>query len=99
MNTDKAQLIGASPFLIVENYRASVDYYVHELGFECIVEAPPDDPFFALVRRDGALLALKEIAPDVLPVPNCSRHEYARWDAFILTWNPTPFTPSTARGA
>jgi len=31
---------------------------------------------------------LKAIRPDVLPCPNRTRHEWARWDAFIYTADP-----------
>jgi hypothetical protein len=31
---------------------------------------------------------LKAIAPDIKPVPNHTRHEWARWDAHISTEDP-----------
>ena len=31
---------------------------------------------------------LKAILPDVLPQPNHTRHEWARWDAYIYTLDP-----------
>ena len=49
---------------------------------------PDEQPFFAIVRRDKVSLHLKEIGPDTHPIPNHRRHEWARWDAFILTWDP-----------
>jgi uncharacterized glyoxalase superfamily protein PhnB len=82
------ELLSICPHFIVKEYRASVDYYRDKLGFTAIIEAPGDDPFFAVVRRSGVTIALKEIASDVLPMPNCSRHEYARWDAFVDTLDP-----------
>jgi len=85
---EKATLLGICPHFIVAKHRASVDYYRDQLGFVPIIEVPTDDPYFAVVKRDGATIALKEIASDVPPVPNCSRHEYARWDAFVDTANP-----------
>ena len=33
-------------------------------------------------------ILLKEIAPDTFPVPNDTRHRWARWDAFILVSDP-----------
>jgi uncharacterized glyoxalase superfamily protein PhnB len=82
------ELLSICPHFIVKEYRASVDYYRDKLGFTAIIEAPEDDPFFAVVRRSGVTIALKEIASDVPPMPNCSRHEYARWDAFVDTLDP-----------
>src|SRR5688572_10415076 len=82
------ELLSICPHFIVKEYRASVDYYRDKLGFTAVVEAPKDEPFFAVVERSGVTIALKEIASDVLPMPNCSRHEYARWDAFVQTRDP-----------
>jgi hypothetical protein len=31
---------------------------------------------------------LKEIAPDIQPVPNHTRHVWARWDAYISAADP-----------
>ena len=31
---------------------------------------------------------LKEIAADIKPAPNYTRHEWARWDAYISTADP-----------
>ena len=33
---------------------------------------------------------LKAIVPEVLSCPNRTRHEWARWDAFIYTLDPDP---------
>jgi hypothetical protein len=40
------------------------------------------------VSRDGAAIIFKEVASDVLPVPNHTRHPWARWDAYVYTRNP-----------
>jgi hypothetical protein len=34
------------------------------------------------------MLMLKAITPDIHPQPNRSRHEWARWDAYIFTDDP-----------
>ena len=44
--------------------------------------------YYAQVRRDGIAIMLKAIVPGVLPVPNHTRHEWARWDAYIYTLDP-----------
>lgn len=85
---EKATLVGICPQFIVEQHRASVDFYRDKLGFVPVIEVPKEDPFFAVVKRDGAAIALKEIASDIPPMPNRSRHEWARWDAFVDTLSP-----------
>ena len=39
-------------------------------------------PFYAGVSRDQITIFLKQITPHVLPQPNHTRHEWARWDAY-----------------
>ena len=41
-----------------------------------------------MVQRDGVMIMLKQIAPEIHPQPNHSRHEWARWDAYIHTSEP-----------
>ena len=75
-----------SPFFIVANLKVSVSFYVDKLGFEVRFIGPDDDePFFAIVGREHISIMLKEIAADVKPVPNQTRHNWARWDAYIST--------------
>ena len=77
-----------APFFIVKNLAASLDFYNQKLGFKTDLVVPEDDPFFGIVSRDNVRILLKEIAPDILPVPNHTRHEWARWDAFIWSSDP-----------
>lgn len=77
-----------SPFFIVTSLEASVSFYVDKLGFEVRFIGPEDDPFFAIVGRDHISIMLKEIAPDVKPAPNHTRHKWARWDAYISAADP-----------
>ena len=77
-----------SPFFIVANLKASVSFYVDKLGFEIRFIGPADEPYWAIVGRDNISIMLKGIAPDVKPVPNHTRHEWARWDAYISTSEP-----------
>ena len=76
------------PFFIVKNLADSIDFYNQKLGFETDLLIPEEDPFFAIVPRDNVRILLKHIAPDTFPVPNHTRHEWARWDAFILVSDP-----------
>src|SRR5579872_2921136 len=77
-----------SPCFIVANVQASVAFYVDSLGFEVRYLGPAEDPFFAIVGREGVPIMLKAIAPDVKPVPNHTRHEWARLDAWIYAGDP-----------
>ena len=77
-----------APFFIVKDLAASIDFYNQKLGFETDLLIPEDDPFFAIVSRDNVRILLKHIAEDIHPVPNHTRHEWARWDAFIWVSEP-----------
>ncbi|TWI94198.1 hypothetical protein JN11_04804 [Mucilaginibacter frigoritolerans] len=76
------------PFFIVSNVKDSVDFYVNKLGFKAEYTGPTGDPFFAIVGRDNAYLMLKAIANDIKPLPNNTRHEWGRWDAFVGVADP-----------
>ena len=77
-----------APFFIVENLAASVDFYNQKLGFETDLLVPEEDPFIGIVCRDNVRIILKHITEDIHPVPNHTRHEWARWDAFIWVSDP-----------
>jgi len=92
-------LASISPFFIVKNLQASIAYYRDLLGFELDFQGPPDDVYYAGLKRDNAHIMLKAILPDVLPQPNHTRHEWARWDAYIYTLDPdTLFAEFKQRG-
>ena len=76
------------PFFIVASLENSVSFYVDKLGFEIRHTGPDDDPYWAIVGRDNISIMLKAIAPDVKPIPNHTRHEWAPWDAYISTAEP-----------
>ena len=82
-------LVAVNPFFIVDDFQEAVSYYLDRLGFELDFQGPDDDqPFYCRVSRDGVGIMLKAILPDVHPRPNRTQHEWARWDAFILTSDP-----------
>lgn len=83
-----ANLTHIWPFFIVANLKASVAFYVDKLGFEVRFIGPDGDPFWAIVGRDNISIMLKAITPEVKPIPNHSRHEWAPWDAYIATAEP-----------
>ncbi|HEY8056707.1 MAG TPA: VOC family protein [Terriglobales bacterium] len=82
----------SAPFFIVTDLRASLEFYRARLGFVVTytggggVDAGED--YFAIVERDAAMIMLKEIGAEVRPLPNHTRHEWARWDAYICASDP-----------
>ena len=93
-------LASISPFFIVKDLQVSIAYYVERLGFQVEFQGPADDVYYAGVSRDGIGIMLKAVLPDVLPQPNRTRHEWARWDAYIYTLDPdTLFDEFSQRGA
>jgi len=77
-----------SPFFIVSNLKDAVAFYVNKLGFEVWYTGPYDSPYWAMVGRGPVSIMLKAIADDINPIPNHTRHEWARWDAYISTEEP-----------
>jgi catechol 2,3-dioxygenase-like lactoylglutathione lyase family enzyme len=76
-----------SPFFIVSNVDRTIAFYHEKLGFEATCQEPDRDPFFAVIRRDGAQLLVKSDA-GVTPLPNPQRHPSMRWDAFVFAPDP-----------
>ncbi|MES1224482.1 MAG: VOC family protein [Bacteroidota bacterium] len=76
------------PFFIVTDIQISVAFYVDKLGFEIRHIGPDDDPYWAIVGRDDISIMLKAIAPEIKPIPNHTRHEWAPWDAYISAADP-----------
>jgi catechol 2,3-dioxygenase-like lactoylglutathione lyase family enzyme len=83
-----ANLAYIFPSFIVADLKTSVSFYTGKLGFHVRYSGPADGPFFAIVGREEVSIMLKEIAPDIKPVPNHTRHEWARLDAYISVSDP-----------
>ncbi len=77
-----------TPFFIIRDMASTLAFYRERLGFEVAYLAPAEEPFFAIVRRDGVQLMVKVIAEDVPPLPNWRRHPWASWDAFVYVPEP-----------
>lgn len=77
-----------APLFIVTDLKTSIAFYVEKLGFEVRYIGPDEDPFFAIVGREQVSVMLKHIAPDIHPIPNHTRHPWARLDAYISTADP-----------
>src|SRR2546423_9661984 len=86
----RAEISGISPFFIVTHVPTSLAFYRDQLGFQITFQGPdPDDIFFGIVRRDAAMIILKDIGVD--PVPNYTRDikkGIARWDAYLHVPDP-----------
>lgn len=94
--TMQAQLGFVAPFFIVRDVLQSIAFYKGRLGFEVVYVGPDDDPYYAMVQRDGVRLMLKAITPEVQPMPNPSRHSWARWDSYIYTEDPAALAEELA---
>jgi catechol 2,3-dioxygenase-like lactoylglutathione lyase family enzyme len=93
-------LASIRPNFIVKDLQTSIAYYRERLGFQLDFQGPNDGPFWAGVSRDGIGIMLKAVAPDVLPCPNHTRHEWAPPDANIYSMDPdTLFDEFSRRGA
>src|SRR5215831_5361407 len=77
-----------SPFFIVSNLKTSVSFYVDKLGFKIRYIGPDEDPYWAIVGRDNISIMLKAVAPEIKPIPNRTRHEWAPTDAYISAAEP-----------
>src|SRR5262245_41470585 len=98
--TASSNLVAITPFFIVKDLKTSIAHYRERFGFQLDFQGPDGGPFYARVSRDGIGIMLKAIRPDVLPCPNDTRHEWARWDAYIYTSDPdTLFAEFSKRGA
>jgi len=76
------------PCFIIADLEVLVSFYVDKLGFEVQYIGPDGDPFWAIVGRDNISIMLKAVAPDVKPMPNRTRHEWAPTDAYISANEP-----------
>lgn len=76
-----------SPFFIVSNVAQTITFYRDKLGFETRFQQPDQNPFFAMIGREGAQLFVKS-HQDLPPLPNSKRHPWIRWDAFVYAPDP-----------
>ena len=98
-----AMLNSVAPFFIVDDLGATLAFYQSKLGFDVLYKCGGDGnggDYFAIMGRDRVMLMFKAITPEVHPQPNRSRHEWARWDAYIYTLDPDAlFDEFSQRGA
>lgn len=86
----RPEISGIAPFFIVRNVPAALSFYRDRLGFDITFQGPdPDDVFFGIVQRGGAMIMVKDVGVD--PLPNCERDVekgWARWDAYLHVSDP-----------
>ena len=80
-------LSAISPSFIVSNVDQTIAFYRDKLGFETRFQEPAQDPFFAIIGRDGAQILVKA-HKGISPIPNHQRHPWIRWDAFVYVADP-----------
>jgi catechol 2,3-dioxygenase-like lactoylglutathione lyase family enzyme len=83
----RAATTAISPCFIVSDVDQSIAFYCDKLGFETRFRAPDQNPFFAIIGRDGAQIFIKS-ERDVSPIPNSKRHPHLRLDAFVYAPDP-----------
>ena len=86
----KPEISGIAPFFIVKSVPDALSFYRDRLGFDITFQGPdPDDIFFGIVQRGGAMIMLKDVGVD--PLPNYIRDAkkgWARWDAYLQVADP-----------
>lgn len=82
----EAEISSVSPLFIVRDAGASMGFYTSKLGFEVAYQQPDESSFFGIVVRGGAMIMLKSVG--VGPLPNSTRHSWARWDAYFHVPDP-----------
>lgn len=86
----KPAISGIAPLFIVTDVPAALTFYRDRLGFDITFQGPePDDVFFGIVQRGGAMIMLKSVGVD--PAPNHTRDVgkgTARWDAYLHVPDP-----------
>jgi catechol 2,3-dioxygenase-like lactoylglutathione lyase family enzyme len=95
----RSRLTSIAPFFIVRDVAPAIAFYRDRLGFDVTFSAPEDEPYFAILDRDGVRIMIKAILPEVHPSPNPRRHPWARWDAFVHVPDPDGLADEfTSRG-
>jgi catechol 2,3-dioxygenase-like lactoylglutathione lyase family enzyme len=95
----RPSLAAISPCFVVSNVDQTIAFYRDTLCFEVRFQQPDDDPFFAIIGRDGAQIFIKSEG-GIEPTPNPTRHPHLRLDAFVYVQNPDTLAADfAARGA
>jgi catechol 2,3-dioxygenase-like lactoylglutathione lyase family enzyme len=92
----RPRISSISPFFIVADVPTALAFYRDMLGFEVVFRGPtPEDEFFGIVRRDGAMIMMKALGvvsdgKEVIvePLPNYTREPAFSWDAYLEVPDP-----------
>jgi catechol 2,3-dioxygenase-like lactoylglutathione lyase family enzyme len=92
----RPRISSISPFFIVADVPAALSFYRDLPGFAVTFRGPiPEDEFFGIVRRDGAMIMFKALGAIcdgkeiiVEPLPNYSREPAFSWDAYLEVPDP-----------
>jgi catechol 2,3-dioxygenase-like lactoylglutathione lyase family enzyme len=82
-----SQKLAISPVFTVNDVARTIAFYRDRLGFTLTFAEEPDNPFFAILARDGAQIFVKS-QDGIAPIPNSSRHWHLRLDAYVYTPDP-----------
>lgn len=91
LRNQERMLNSITPFFIVDDLDATIRFYESQLGFELRYKGGGEGEiadYWAFLGRDRVMIMFKAIAPEVHPQPNRSRHEWARWDAYVNVDDP-----------
>lgn len=83
----RPKMSAISPFFVVSDVTQTIAFYRDKLGFETRWQEPDQNPFSAIVGRDGAQIMIKS-EQGIEPQPNPGRHPHLRWDAFVYVPDP-----------
>ncbi|HUO89117.1 MAG TPA: VOC family protein [Rhizomicrobium sp.] len=81
------QKLAISPVFTVGDVPRTIAFYRDRLGFVVTFAEPADEPFFAILARDGAQIFVKS-QDGIAPLPNSSRHRHLRLDAYVHAPDP-----------
>ena len=84
-------LNSVTPFFVVDDLDATLAFYQSKLGFDVRYKGGGDGTvtdYWAMLGRDHVMLMFKAVTPELHPLPNHSRHQWARWDAYVFTDDP-----------
>ena len=85
MNVDDyaGMLDSAVPVFRVASVGRSMKWYETVLGFSPDPVGPPDDPVFAILRRDGVELMLQRVNPRGVGEPRSATKAGGGWDVYL----------------
>jgi len=78
----RTAIFDAVPVFRAASVALSARWYADVLGFSVDAVGPPDDPVFAILRRDGVELMLQKVIPGV-GEPRSATRAGGGWDVYV----------------